>query len=40
MPFGIFDVIALYAPEAFVLLNVLLHQVVGVVVLHVMSRYG
>lgn len=40
MPFGVFDVIALDAPEAFMLLDVLLHQVVGIVVLHVMSRYG
>lgn len=34
MPLGIFDVISLDTPETFVLLNVLLHQIIDMIVLH------
>ena len=37
MPFGVLNVIVFYTPEAFMLLNVLLHQVVDMISLHDVS---
>ena len=34
VPLGVFDVIALDTPETFVFLDVLLHQVIDMIVLH------
>ncbi len=37
MPLGVLNVIVFYTPEAFMLLNVLLHQVVDMISLHDVS---
>ena len=37
VPFGVLDVITLDTPEAFVLLNELLHQIVSMIALHDVS---
>lgn len=34
VPLGVLDVITLDTPKAFVLLNVLLHQIIDVIILH------
>lgn len=37
MPFGVLNIITLYTPETFVLLNVLLHQIIHMIILHDVS---